>query len=380
MQQALFYTCNAALMAVLAAAIWFMFGQARHLHDESFQLRRKSFAAFFITLLLYVASTFTIYSHGRVEVLSTPAVGMHYTAMVTFTMVSCALFGRNYYRSVLTWAFFMQYPVVLLVLHTITRSTGHYVKLHSASELLHYEGNDLGLFWGRVIWLALLTFCFLFLLCLLIEAYIYYHRHSRAANMPASRLKWQNKDVRDVPCYLILLVGMMGALFGNSLWPYIATHLLMTAMVVRTFMVYNRYMHYIEQLARQREAFVHIPAKLKELAEQERNNPLYKSNATLDEIADALGVSRKDFSNYLYEELGTTFSSWTSEQKLAHFTTQLLRTDRKISELAMACGYASITALNRAFKARYGMSPSDYRDKTSLEPNIAIRSLSRDDK
>ena len=46
----------------------------------------------------------------------------------------------------------------------------------------------------------------------------------------------------------------------------------------------------------------------------------------------------------------------------------------------MDCGYASITALNRAFKARYGMSPSDYRDKTSLEPNIAIRSLSRDDK
>jgi AraC-like DNA-binding protein len=31
----------------------------------------------------------------------------------------------------------------------------------------------------------------------------------------------------------------------------------------------------------------------------------------------------------------------------------------------MACGYASITALNRAFKARYGMSPSDYRDKTT---------------
>ncbi len=64
--QALFYTCNAALLAVLAIAIWGIFRQARHLRDESFQLRRKSFAAVFITMLLYVASTFTIYSHGRV--------------------------------------------------------------------------------------------------------------------------------------------------------------------------------------------------------------------------------------------------------------------------------------------------------------------------
>ena len=363
--QALFYTCNAALLAVLAIAIWGMFRQARHLRDDSFQLRRKSFAAVFITMLLYVASTFTIYSHGRVEVLSTLAVCLHYTAMVTFIMASCAFFGRNYYRSVLTWAFFMQYPVVMLVLHIIMRATGRYVKLYSASELLRYEGNDLGLFWGRVIWLAMLTFCLLFLLCMLVGAYVHYRKRPTPAGLPASRLNWQKKDVRYVPCYLVLNVGMMGSLFTSSLWPYVVLHLLTTVMFVRTFMVYNRYMHYIEHLASRREAFLHIPVRLMELAEQERNNPLYKSNATLDEIAAALDVSRKDLSDYLYEELNTTFPSWTSEQKLSHFTKQLLRTDRKISELAMACGYASITALNRAFKARYGMSPSDYRDKTT---------------
>lgn len=378
--QALFYTCNAALMAVLAAAIWFMYGRARHLRDESFQLRRKSFAAFFITLLLYVASTFTVYSHGRVEVLSTLAISLHYTAMVTFTIVSCALFGRHNYRNVRLWAFFMQYPVILLVLHIIMRATGHYVKLYSARNLLLYKGNAPSLFWGRAIWLAILIFCLLFLLGMLVDAYIYYRKHPRSARLPASRIKWQNKDVCDVPCYLLLLLGMMGSLFSSSLWPYIVVHLLMTAMVVRTFMVYNRYVHYIEQLARRRGAFLHIPSRLMELVGQERNNPLYKSNATLNEIADALGVSRKDFSDYLYEELNTTFPSWASEQKLDHFTTQLLRTDRKISELAMACGYASITALNRAFKARYGMSPSDYREKTSPMASSAMRSLPRDDK
>lgn len=361
----LFYTSTAILLVTLAIAMWYIYGHGKRLNDEAFQLRRKSFTAFFIALQLYVASTLIIYSHGKVEVLNTLTVCMHYSTMLVFTMMSCALLGRNYHRNVLLWAFFMQYPVEMLVLHIIMRTKAYYVKIYSLDALLSYNGDNLGLFWGRAIWLAILTFCFLFLMCMIIEAYIYYRKHPASASVPASRLNWRSKDVRGLPFYFITLLGMTGSLLASSLWPYVVTALLMTVMVAHTIMVYMRYMHYIEQLTSRHDAFLLIPALLKELAEQERNNPLYKSNATLDEIAAALGVDRKDFSDYIYEELGTTFPSWTSEQKLDHFTQQLLRTDRKISELAMACGYASITALNRAFKARYGMSPSDYRSKTS---------------
>jgi AraC-like DNA-binding protein len=37
--------------------------------------------------------------------------------------------------------------------------------------------------------------------------------------------------------------------------------------------------------------------------------------------------------------------------------------DRRITEIVFACGFNDISYFNRAFRARYGASPSDIRNR-----------------
>ena len=92
-------------------------------------------------------------------------------------------------------------------------------------------------------------------------------------------------------------------------------------------------------------------------------NPFYTSNPTLEAISEALDVEKEELRDYIYSELGTTLSAWTSEKRILYISQQLLKTDRMVSELALSCGYSNPSALNRAFKQRFGVTPSEFRAK-----------------
>jgi AraC-like DNA-binding protein len=68
---------------------------------------------------------------------------------------------------------------------------------------------------------------------------------------------------------------------------------------------------------------------------------------------------------HLFEQSGTSFTGFVLEQRLllAH---RLLREPksrrRKISDIAAAAGFSDVSYFNRAFKARFGTTPSDVRN------------------
>ena len=66
----------------------------------------------------------------------------------------------------------------------------------------------------------------------------------------------------------------------------------------------------------------------------------------------------------LFEESGTTFTQFLREQRLAR-AHRMLRSRRfdaeRIIDIALAVGFADISYFNRAFRARYGATPSDVR-------------------
>ena len=95
----------------------------------------------------------------------------------------------------------------------------------------------------------------------------------------------------------------------------------------------------------------------------EPGNPLLDTNPTLDHVATVLEVSREDLSDYIYNRLGMSFSAWTSEKKLLFCAHLLATTDRLISDIALSAGYMNVTAMNKAFKTRFGKTPSQYRQE-----------------
>jgi AraC-like DNA-binding protein len=81
-------------------------------------------------------------------------------------------------------------------------------------------------------------------------------------------------------------------------------------------------------------------------------------------IAARYGVSAR-YVQRLFEESGATFTQYVTEQRLAAAYEALRRrtlTDLPISTVAYDCGFADVSHFNRAFRQRFGCTPTDIRN------------------
>jgi AraC-like DNA-binding protein len=359
-----FYISNILLLLVISVISIFMFHRARKLNDEPFQLRRRSFLAFYLLLALHVATSFDIVTSSGTEVFATLPICTQYFVFTTFTMVSSAYFGRSHHRKFFVWFNLLQYPCIMLVIHLFMRLTERYQRVYSMNDIIFCRRGELHvIFLGRLAFLAVIVVCFFFMMYMLIDAYGYYCRQQKGKFTDEKRISMRHNEILNIGIYTVLLTYMLSTFLMPFLVLHVISNILMIMMICRTYYVYTNFMRYSEEYSYREEAFDLVARQIATLSEQERGNPIYRSNSSLEEVADALCVDRKDFSDYLYERLNTTFSTWMSEKKIMHFTSQLVLTDRKINELAVACGYANVTSLNRAFKSNFGVTPSEYRDQ-----------------
>jgi AraC-like DNA-binding protein len=81
-------------------------------------------------------------------------------------------------------------------------------------------------------------------------------------------------------------------------------------------------------------------------------------------IASQLGITSR-YLRLLLEETGRSFSEHVLEMRLEH-AAELLRDpgqqERKVSAIAFACGFSDLSYFNRAFRRRYGETPTDMRE------------------
>jgi AraC-like DNA-binding protein len=89
------------------------------------------------------------------------------------------------------------------------------------------------------------------------------------------------------------------------------------------------------------------------------------SRITLADITLHHRVSPR-YVQMLFEEEGTTFTEFVLEERLA-YARRLLASPRsagrKIIDIAFSCGFSDISYFNRKFRARFGASPREVRDK-----------------
>ena len=102
-----------------------------------------------------------------------------------------------------------------------------------------------------------------------------------------------------------------------------------------------------------------------ELATSVEQNPFFAGNPTLDDVAQALGVTNTDLSDYVLQQDKNNFMAWVCDQRLRYCAEQIATTNRKISEIAISTGYNDLPTFTRAFKRRFGISPSEYRKENA---------------
>lgn len=88
-----------------------------------------------------------------------------------------------------------------------------------------------------------------------------------------------------------------------------------------------------------------------------------KSELDLTELSKTVGVNRTYLSKYINQTMHTTFYEFINDFRLKEACDLLKSTNDPIETIAQKCGFRSRTTLLRNFTKKYGMSPTEWRNK-----------------
>ena len=94
----------------------------------------------------------------------------------------------------------------------------------------------------------------------------------------------------------------------------------------------------------------------------------YVHDITLGDIASHIGMNRSAFCTFFKRNKGMTFSRFVLNYRLETARELLLASQKQISEICYGVGFNDLPHFTRAFKAKFGTSPSAYR-KNRLPDN-----------
>ena len=83
----------------------------------------------------------------------------------------------------------------------------------------------------------------------------------------------------------------------------------------------------------------------------------------LAEAAELVNMAETAFSRFFKAKAGTNFVDFLNDIRLGHASRLLIDTKTSIAEIAVACGFSSISNFNRTFKREKGLTPKDFRGK-----------------
>ena len=85
--------------------------------------------------------------------------------------------------------------------------------------------------------------------------------------------------------------------------------------------------------------------------------------AGLPRFVELTGKSQEHLTRAFRKYYGTTPTDYINLLRLQHAAWLLQTGEEKVIDILYACGFDSVSYFNRLFKARYGMTPSQYKEK-----------------
>lgn len=83
----------------------------------------------------------------------------------------------------------------------------------------------------------------------------------------------------------------------------------------------------------------------------------------LDDVARFSGLSSSRFCHLFKDTFGITLTDYVNRLRVDHARHELLKPGSRVSDIAFAIGYQSLSQFNRSFLRLTGVSPTDYRKR-----------------
>jgi len=87
----------------------------------------------------------------------------------------------------------------------------------------------------------------------------------------------------------------------------------------------------------------------------------YSADCSLSDLARELGYEYTYMSRYFKQSVGVSYNEYVNEYRISRVCYCLTSTDKTVLEISDECGFNSLRSLNRNFKERLGMTPTEYR-------------------
>lgn len=92
----------------------------------------------------------------------------------------------------------------------------------------------------------------------------------------------------------------------------------------------------------------------------------YRERITVADAAALVDFSESHFMRYFKETMGTSFIDYLKDYRLTMASRLLTSSDSAILDIAAEVGFDNLSYFNRAFKAKYNMTPSQFRHTPEL--------------
>jgi len=90
-----------------------------------------------------------------------------------------------------------------------------------------------------------------------------------------------------------------------------------------------------------------------------------RKKISVQTLADHVAMSVRNFERVFTRELGRTPSKYVLQLRVEAAQRQLERTDDGLKQIALSCGFGSADAMRRSFTRQVGVTPIQYRRRTS---------------
>jgi len=87
---------------------------------------------------------------------------------------------------------------------------------------------------------------------------------------------------------------------------------------------------------------------------------------TLEEMASLSNRSLASFKRDFQRHYQSAPRQWINRQRLEHAQMLLNNTDRQVSDVALACGFESVSHFIRIFRKAFGVTPRALRAKKAI--------------
>lgn len=95
----------------------------------------------------------------------------------------------------------------------------------------------------------------------------------------------------------------------------------------------------------------------------------FTEDLPIEKLCEITGMTRNSFSKYFEAFTGLSYSDYLNQKRISFAEKLLIYPELSTTDIAMKCGYNSLSTFNRAFRAIKKCSPTEYRSYNSPIPS-----------